>query len=52
MQPEKAYYVKCDEELNPKSVTDRGYCLTEVGYAYARPAEFIVFRFQNEIKTA
>ena len=48
----EAYYVKCDEELNPKSVTDRGYCITEVGYAYARPAEFIVFRFQNEIKTA
>lgn len=44
-----AYYVKCDEELNPESMVGRGYCITEIGYASAKPAEFVVFRFKNSL---
>ena len=47
-----AYFVKCDAELNPKSVTDQGYCLVQVGYAPITPGEFIVFTFQNRIASA
>lgn len=46
---ENAYYVKCDEELNPESMVKRGYCITEIGYASVKPAEFVVFRFRNEV---
>jgi len=49
--PEQAYYVKCDEELNPEPMVKRGYCITEVGYASAKPAEFVVFRFKNEVSS-
>ena len=49
---EEAYYVKCDKELNPESMTKRGYCITEIGYASAKPAEFVVFRFKNEVSSS
>ena len=48
----EAYYVKCDKELNPDEVTDLGECITEIGYASAKPAEFIVFRFTNKVPTS
>ena len=51
MDASEAYYVKCDAELNPQSILDQGYCLCEVGYATAKPGEFIVFTFQNRITT-
>lgn len=47
--PALAYFVKCDEETNPKSVTNQGYCICRCGYAYARPGEFIIFEFQNSL---
>jgi phage tail sheath protein FI len=43
--PEQAFYVKCDEELNPPEVRDWGQLIIEFGLAPVRPAEFIVARF-------
>jgi Bacteriophage tail sheath protein len=45
--PEQAFYVKCDEELNPPDVRDRGQLIIEVGLAPVKPAEFVVFRFSQ-----
>ena len=42
--PEEAYYVKCDEELNPASVRAQGQVYVEIGVAPVRPAEFIIVR--------
>ncbi len=41
-KPEEAFFVKCDGETNPPEVIDRGECITQVGLAVARPAEFVV----------
>jgi phage tail sheath protein FI len=41
---EQAYYVKCDEELNPPSVRALGQVFVEIGIAPVRPAEFVVIR--------
>ena len=45
----ESYYVKCDAELNPEPMVQRGYCITEIGYASKKPAEFVVFRFKNSL---
>jgi len=42
--PEQAFYVKCDEELNPKEIRDLGQLIIEVGLAPVKPAEFVIFR--------
>lgn len=47
----KAYYVKCDEELNSESVRNQGKLICEIGYATNKPAEFIVFRISHELVT-
>ena len=38
--PEEAFYVRCDEELNPPENIDNGVLTFEVGLAIVRPAEF------------
>ena len=45
--PEEAFFVKCDEELNPADVRDRGQLIVDIGIAPVKPAEFIVFRFSQ-----
>jgi uncharacterized protein len=40
--PEEAFFVKCDEETNPPEVRDLGQVITQVGFAPARPAEFVL----------
>lgn len=45
--PSEAYYVKCDEELNPPDVRDRGQLVIEVGLAPVKPAEFVIFRISQ-----
>jgi uncharacterized protein len=40
--PGEAFFVKCDSETNPREVVDRGEVITEIGFAPARPAEFIL----------
>jgi hypothetical protein len=41
-KPSEAYFVKCDDETNPPEVIERGECITHIGLAVARPAEFVV----------
>jgi phage tail sheath protein FI len=50
--PEEAFYVKCDEELNPPEVRDLGQVITEIGVAISRPAEFVIFRIAQFAGTA
>ena len=47
-----AYFVKCDEELNPLSIRNQGKLICEVGYATKKPAEFIIFRISHALTTA
>ncbi len=42
--PQEAFYVKCDEQTNPKEIQDRGMVVTEIGLAPTIPCEFIVVR--------
>ncbi len=45
--PEKAFYVKCDEELNPPETRILGRLYIEVGVCPVRPAEFVIFRISQ-----
>ena len=42
--PERAFYVKCDDETNPPEVVDVGQLIVEIGLAPVKPAEFVIFR--------
>jgi phage tail sheath protein FI len=42
--PEEAFYVKCDDELNPPEIRDLGQLIIEVGLCPVKPAEFVIFR--------
>jgi uncharacterized protein len=46
--PEEAFYVRCDDELNPPESIDAGYVVIELGLAPAKPAEFVVFRVSQK----
>ncbi|HVF50277.1 MAG TPA: phage tail sheath C-terminal domain-containing protein [Pyrinomonadaceae bacterium] len=41
-KPSEAFFVKCDAETNPPEVVERGQVITLIGFAPARPAEFIL----------
>jgi phage tail sheath protein FI len=45
--PEQAFFVKCDEELNPPEVRDVGQLIIEVGLSPVKPAEFVIFRISQ-----
>jgi hypothetical protein len=45
--PEEAFYVKCDEELNPIEVRDAGQLIIEIGMCPVKPAEFVIFRISQ-----
>lgn len=45
--PEKAFFVKCDEETNPSNVRENGQVITQIGVAIVKPAEFVIFRIQQ-----
>lgn len=45
--PEEAFYVKCDEELNPFDEREAGRLIIEVGLAPVKPAEFVIFRISQ-----
>jgi phage tail sheath protein FI len=47
LTPDEAFYVKCDAELNPADVRDRGQLVIEIGMAPVKPAEFVIFRFSQ-----
>jgi uncharacterized protein len=44
---QQAFYVKCDEELNPPETRILGRLFVEVGVCPVRPAEFVVFRISQ-----
>ncbi|MCD4752002.1 MAG: phage tail sheath subtilisin-like domain-containing protein [Anaerolineaceae bacterium] len=44
---DQAFYVKCDEELNPPEIRDLGQLIIEVGLAPVKPAEFVIFRISQ-----
>lgn len=46
--PEEAFYVRCDDELNPPESIDAGYVVCEIGIAPAKPAEFVIFRVSQK----
>jgi Bacteriophage tail sheath protein len=43
----EAFFVKCDAELNPQDVRDRGQLFIDVGLAPVKPAEFVIFRLSQ-----
>ena len=45
--PEQAFYVKCDEELNPAATRDLGQLFIEIGMSPVKPAEFVIFRISQ-----
>lgn len=45
--PHEAFFVKCDAELNPPDVRDRGQLFIDIGLAPVKPAEFVVFRLSQ-----
>jgi phage tail sheath protein FI len=45
--PKQAFFVKCDAETNPASVREAGQVVTEIGVAVTKPAEFVIFRIQQ-----
>jgi hypothetical protein len=40
-KPEEAFFVKCDAETNTPDIVAAGQAVTQIGFAPARPAEFI-----------
>jgi uncharacterized protein len=45
--PKEAFFVKCDAETNPASTRELGQVITEIGVAVTKPAEFVIFRIQQ-----
>ena len=45
--PGDAFFVKCDEELNPVAIRDAGQVITEIGICPVKPAEFVIFRISQ-----
>jgi hypothetical protein len=45
--PDEAFYVKCDDELNPPESRDMGRLIIEIGMAPVKPAEFVIFRISQ-----
>lgn len=47
LAPDQAFYVKCDEELNPPESRDMGRLIIEIGMSPVKPAEFVIFRISQ-----
>lgn len=47
LSPAEAFYVKCDEELNPPESRDLGRLVIEIGLCPVKPAEFVIFRISQ-----
>lgn len=43
-RPEEAFFIRCDDSVNPPESIEQGRLVIEVGVAIAAPMEFIVFR--------
>ena len=44
----EAFFVRCDDQLNPQRVLDAGQLIVEVGVAPAEPLEFVVLRIARD----
>jgi len=44
LSPAEAFFVKCDEELNPAEVRDMGRLYIQIGMCPVKPAEFVIFQ--------
>jgi len=49
--PKEAFYVKCNAETNPSESRERGNVVTEIGFAPASPAEFIIVQITHRANT-
>ena len=47
LNPDEAFFVKCDEETNPAESIDAGMVVCEIGVAPVKPAEFVIFRLSQ-----
>jgi phage tail sheath protein FI len=47
LSADEAFYVKCDEELNPPEIRDLGQLIIEIGICPVKPAEFVIFRISQ-----
>jgi uncharacterized protein len=45
---EEAFFVRCDDELNPRQVIDAGQLIAEIGVAPAEPIEFLVLQIVRD----
>jgi phage tail sheath protein FI len=50
--PEKAFSVRCDDELNPPENIEKGIITVEVGVAIAKPAEFLIIKLMGNLENA
>lgn len=48
LSPDQAFYVKCDDELNPPESRDLGRLIIEIAMAPVKPAEFVIFRVMQK----
>jgi len=46
--PGDAFFVICDESNNPQEAIDAGFLYVDIGVAPQKPAEFVVFLFQQK----
>lgn len=44
---DQAFYIKCDEEINPPEIRDLGQLIIEIGMAPVKPAEFVILRLSQ-----
>jgi phage tail sheath protein FI len=42
--PEEAFFVRCNEETNPREVRENGEVIAHIGLALSTPFEFVVVR--------
>lgn len=45
--PQEAFFVKCDDETNPREERDAGRVVCHIGIAPVKPAEFVVFKLSQ-----
>jgi phage tail sheath protein FI len=50
--PAEAFFVKCDEENNPRESIDAGRVVITIGVAPVKPAEFVIFRIGQQASGA
>jgi uncharacterized protein len=50
--PSESYFVVVDSSNNPQASVDNGFCYVDIGVAINKPAEFIVFRLKQMVKSS